>query len=52
VKLKIIILILFVNYLNAQNYQKDWSTLKSKIEVGTSISRGEAEALLLNTPIN
>jgi len=46
VKLKIIIFILLVNNLTAQNYQKDWSALNKKIEAGTPISINEAEAFI------
>ena len=45
-KLKIILLILTLNFVKAQTYQKDWSALKSKIEASTPISINEAEGFL------
>lgn len=45
-KLKIIILSLFINYLNAQNYQKDWSVLNKKLEAGSSVTNIEAESFI------
>jgi CHAT domain-containing protein len=46
VKLKIIIFILLVNKLTAQNYQKDWNALNKKIETGTPVSVIETEAFI------
>jgi CHAT domain-containing protein len=47
VKLKIIIFILCFNFLNAQNYTKDWEGLKVKIEAGKLVSISEAEAFAI-----